>query len=76
MKHKWNCITAVKILSPNRNNTSRDVRLSLESSRSSDFILRGVYICGDKDRKQKTNSVVSVRKANYTDRATAACRRS
>jgi hypothetical protein len=25
---------------------------------------------------QKTNSVVSVRNANYTDRATAACRRS
>jgi hypothetical protein len=25
---------------------------------------------------KQTNSVVSVRKANYTDRATAACRRS
>jgi hypothetical protein len=25
---------------------------------------------------KKTNSVVSVRKANYTDRSTAACRRS
>jgi hypothetical protein len=28
------------------------------------------------NKKQKKNSVVSVRKVNYTERATAACRRS